>query len=327
MSEQSIVTGNLQSVRKSIRLVDATLRDGGLVNNFAFSDEFARALYKTNIAAGVNIMEFGYRASQRIFDKSKFGKWKFSTEQDIREIVGENNSDMAISVMCDVGRTDLDKENLTCEESVVDMYRVACYINQIPSAVEMVEHFKKLGYETCCNIMAISKNKERDVKFALEEVGKSPVDVIYIVDSFGALYPEEIRRLTDTYLEIGQKYNKKIGIHAHNNQQLAFANTIEACAMGVDYLDATVSGLGRGAGNCFLEAMLGFLKNPRYKIEPMVKFIRDYILPLKKGLTWGYDVPYLMTGIFNAHPSAAIEFIKDKRTDYEEFLNELYEID
>lgn len=321
------MTGNLQSVRKSIKLVDATLRDGGLVNNFYFEDDFVKALYRANLASGVNIMEFGYRVSDKLFDRSKFGKWKFTDEEAIREVVGENDSDMDISVMCDVGRVDLKEQTLPRTESVVDMYRVACYINQIPSAVEMVEHFHNLGYFTSCNIMAISKNKEMDLKYALEEVGKSCVDVIYIVDSFGALYPEEIRRITDMYLEVGEKYDKKIGIHAHNNQQLAFANTIEACAMGVDYLDATVSGLGRGAGNCFSEALLGFLKNPRYKLEPMLAFLREYILPLKKKMAWGYDVPYLMTGIFNAHPSAAIEFIKQGRTDYEQFLNELYGID
>lgn len=320
--------GNLQSVRKSIRLVDATLRDGGIVNSFFFSDDFVKALYAANLAAGVDYMEFGYKVSKKLFDVNKFGKWKFCEEEDIRKIVGENKTDMQICVMSDVGRVDLKTEVIPKKDSVIDMYRIAAYANQIPTAVEMIEHCHKLGYSTSCNIMAISKNQESDLKRALEEVGKSPADVIYIVDSFGALYPEEIRRVTDIYLEIGAKYNKQIGIHAHNNQQLAFANTIEACAMGVNYLDSTVNGMGRGAGNCYTEAMLGFLKNPKYKIEPVLKFIRGYMTPLKaSGVVWGYDVPYLLTGLNNAHPYAAIDFIKAGRDDYEEFIQQILGVD
>lgn len=321
-------TGNLQSVRKSIRLVDATLRDGGLVNSFYFEDGFVKALYHANLAAGVDIMEFGYRVSKELFDPDKFGKWKFCDEESLREIVGENKTDMKIAVMSDVGRVDMKHEIIPKSESVIDMYRIATYVNQIPSAVEMIETCHNAGYFTSCNVMAISKNQESDLKRALEEVGKSPVDVIYIVDSFGALYPEEIRRVSEMYLEAGEKYGKEIGIHAHNNQQLAFANTIEACAKGVNYLDGTVLGMGRGAGNCSTEALLGFLKNPKYKLEPVLGFIREYMLPLRRsGTKWGYDIPYLLTGLFNAHPYAAINFLKAGREDYEEFIQELLGVD
>lgn len=316
--------GNLQSFRKSVRLLDATLRDGGLVNAFYFADDFVRALYQANVAAGVDYMEFGYKVSKKLFDVNKFGKWKFCEESDIRDVVGDNPSDMKISVMSDVGRVDLQSEVIPRSESVIDMYRIATYVNQIPAAVEMIDYCHDNGYETSCNIMAISKNQESDLKRALEEVGKSSVDVIYLVDSFGALYPEEIRRVADMYLEVGEKYNKQIGMHAHNNQQLAFANTIEACAKGINYLDGTVSGMGRGAGNCYTEALLGFLKNPKYKIEPILRFIREYIRPLKaSGVEWGYDVPYMLTGLYNTHPRSAIAFLSEGRDDYETFLQEL----
>ena len=132
-------TGNLQSVRKSIRLVDATLRDGGLVNSFYFDDALVKALYRANLAAGVDIMEFGYRVSKELFDPDKFGKWKFCDEESLREIVGENKTDMKIAVMSDVGRVDMKHEIIPKSESVIDMYRIATYVNQIPSAVEMIE--------------------------------------------------------------------------------------------------------------------------------------------------------------------------------------------
>lgn len=311
-----------------IKVMDCTLRDGGLVNNFAFSDEFVKDLYQANIKAGVDYMEFGYKASKELFDPSKFGKWKFCNEEDIRAIVGENNSPLKISVMADVGRCDYKKDILPRKDSVIDMVRVATYIHQIPTAVEMIEDFKKKGYEVTVNIMAVSKTNTEDLDAGLELLARSSVDVIYLVDSFGYFYPEQITKLAQKYVSIANDSGKIVGIHAHNNQQLAFANTIEACRMGVSLLDATVSGMGRGAGNCFLEALLSFLKNPKYEELPIIRFIETHMLKLKEeGAVWGYDLPYLLTGILNSHPSSAINFIKEKRSDYSNLMQELMDME
>ena len=316
--------GDLMTVRSDIRVLDATIRDGGLVNNFMFSDDFINALYRANVKAGVDVMEFGYKASKELFDVNKFGKWKFCDEESIRAIVGDNNSDMKISVMADVGRCDYKKDILDKSESVIDMVRVATYVHQMPAAIEMIEDAKEKGYEVTCNIMAVSNAKEADIDQALEMVGKSNADGIYIVDSYGALYPEQIRAIADKYTEVGEKYNKYIGMHAHNNQQLAFANTIEAAARGVSLLDATMMSMGRGAGNCAMELLLSFLKNPKYNIFPVLKFLEEHMLPLKaSGAVWGYDIPYLLTGLLNQHPSAAIDFSHAARTDYADFYTDL----
>ena len=307
--------GDLMTVRPDIRVLDATIRDGGLVNNFMFTDEFINALYRANVKAGIDYMEFGYKASKELFDVNKFGKWKFCDEQDIRAIVGDNNSDMKISVMADVGRCDYKKDILPKEESVIDMVRVATYVHQMPAAIEMIEDAKAKGYEVTCNIMAISNTQESDLDQALNMVADSPADGIYIVDSYGALYPEQIRRTADKYTTLAEANNKYVGMHAHNNQQLAFANTIEALSQGVSLLDATMMGMGRGAGNCAMELLLSFLKNPKYNLFPVLKFIEEHMLPLQKsGAVWGYDIPYLLTGRLNQHPSAAIDYIKSGET-------------
>ena len=205
--------GSLLSFRPDIKVLDATLRDGGLCNNFEFSLDFARALYAMNVAAGVDYMEMGYKASKALFDPAKFGKYKFCDEKDLRAVVGDNKTDMKLSVMADVGRTDFRKDIGPKKESVVDMVRVACYINEIPAAIEMIEHCKKMGYETCANVMAVSKAKDEEIDDALAMLGESPVDVIYLVDSYGSLYPEQVARLTLRYLEAGEKHKKIIGVH------------------------------------------------------------------------------------------------------------------
>lgn len=312
----------LLDYRPEIKVLDATIRDGGLVNDFFFTDEFVKELYQTNVKAGVDYMEFGYRASKEMFDETKFGKWKFATDEDIRSIVGENNTDLKISIMADVGRCDFRNDIKPRSESPVDMIRVACYIHQIPAAIEMIEDAHAKGYETTCNIMAISTSGEQDWRAALEMVAQSSVDCIYIVDSYGSLYPEQIARICELYNEYAFKYGKQTGIHAHNNQQLAFANTIEAVGDGVNYLDATYGCLGRGAGNCAMELLIGFLKNPKYNIYPVLQFLQNYIIPLKnEGLIWGYDVPYFVTGLLNQHPRTAIAFTGERRTDYTEFYD------
>ena len=316
--------GNLMGVRRDIKVLDATIRDGGLCNNFAFSDEFVRELYKMNIKAGVDYMEFGYKASKQMFNKADYGKWKFCDEEDIRAIVGENPSDMKIAVMADVGRCDYRTDFLPKAESVIDMIRVACYIHQIPAAIEMIEHFHALGYETCCNIMAVSQVGSDQIQQALEMLAETCVDVIYLVDSYGSLFPENAVELAKRYLSAVEGTGKQIGFHAHNNQNLAFANTIETLSYGVSYLDVTVQGMGRGAGNCAMELLLGFLKNPKYNIYHVLCFIEKQMLPLKaQGVQWGFDIQYMLTGQLNRHPREAIDFTVHDRTDYAQFYKDL----
>jgi 4-hydroxy 2-oxovalerate aldolase len=315
---------SLMNYRSSVRVVDATLRDGGLVNDFYFTDEFVKALYETNVKAGVDYMEMGYKASKEMFDVNKFGKWKFCNDDDIRAIVGDNNTKLNLAAMADVGRCDYKTDIINKADSPLDLIRVATYLNTIPAAIDMIEDAKTKGYEVSCNIMAISNGQESDLRVALDLLGKTPVDVFYIVDSYGSLYPEQIARITDIFKEYADKYGKKLGIHAHNNQQLAFANTIEAVGDGVDWLDATYSGMGRGAGNCAMELLLGLLRNPKYNNFYAIQFIENYMNKLKEeGVVWGFDLQYMMTGILNQHPRTAIQFTKEKRKDYTEFYKEI----
>ena len=319
---------SLMNYRESVKVLDATLRDGGLVNDFFFSDDFVRNLYLSNIKSGVDYMVFGYKSSYEFFDLDIYGKWKFCDDEDIRSVVGDNNTDLKIAVMADVGRCDYKNDIHKKDESPVDLVRVATYLHTIPAAVDMIEDAKSKGYEVSCNIMAISHAQEGELKAALDILGQSPCDVFYIVDSYGSMYPEQLARLIDVYGEFSAKYKKSLGIHAHNNLQLAFANTIEAVGDGVDWLDATYASMGRGAGNCPMELLLGFLKNPKYNVFPVIQFIEKHMNALKKqGVVWGYDLQYLMTGLLNQHPRTAIEFTKNKREDFAEFYKELVTTD
>ena len=122
--------------------------------------------------------------------------------------------------------------------------------------------------------------------------------------------------------------NGAVKVHAHNNQNLAFANTIETLSYGVSYLDATAMGMGRGAGNCAMELLLGFLKNPKYSLYSLLIFIEKYMIPLREsGVQWGFDLQYMFTGQLNRHPREAMNFTAQHRTDYCEFYKSLLDND
>ncbi len=314
--------GTWLTVRDDVKIVDCTIRDGGLVNDYHFSDDFVKAVYNTCVVSGVDYFEIGKIVSKTVMSPDEYGPWNFCEEEDIRRIVGDNNTDMKIAVMADIGRT-FKEEIKPKSESVIDMIRVACYIHQIPAALEIIEDAHRKGYETTLNLMAISKVNDSDLDEVLEIVANSNVDIIYLVDSFGTFYSEQIRRLTQKYILLAEKNKKSVGIHAHNNQQLAYSNTIESMICGTSYLDATIAGLGRGAGNCPMELLFGFLRNPKFRILPLLDFIQKHIIPLRKELTWGYDIPFMITGQLNEHPRSAIGFNKNKRTDYSKLYNEL----
>ena len=311
---------------EGIKVVDATIRDGGLVNDFFFTDEFVRKVYETNVAAGVDYMEFGYRADKKMFDPSKFGKWKFASDEHIFEIVGDNPTGLKLCAMADVGRCDFKNDIHKKSESPLSLFRVATYIETIPECIEMIEHIAKQGYETTCNLMAISKCTMLQLSQALDMLAQSPVMGVYIVDSYGALYPKEIRKLTRLFHDKLAPYGKMTGIHAHNNQQCAFANTVEAKDLGAKMLDATMYGMGRGAGNCHLEALLGYLNGNKYHVEPVLDLVQSDMLALKDHEpTWGYNTSYLITGLANAHPRDAIAATKKKDNNFtEQFKFQLY---
>jgi len=309
--------------RKEIKVIDCTVRDGGLMNKWQFSDDFVKAVYQACVEGGIDYMEIGYKSSEKAYSRAENGPWKFCDEKDVRRIVGNNKTGTKISVMVDIGRVEI--ENIPPKkDSVIDMIRVATYVHQMDKAIYMAEHCIDKGYETTINLMAVSKVNERDLDEALADVAKSRVPVFYLVDSFGSLYCEQIELLAKKYAD--KLKGKTIGIHAHNNMQLAFSNTVTAIIHGCNMLDATLLGLGRGAGNCPIEILIAFLKNPKYRLLPLFQAIQDYILPLQKEIDWGYHIPYLVTGAMNEHPKEAMEWMdSDRKNDLVGFLKHMHD--
>ncbi|MFH0877639.1 MAG: aldolase catalytic domain-containing protein [Candidatus Omnitrophota bacterium] len=308
--------------REKIKVFDCTIRDGGLINNHDFDEKFVRATYKALSEAGVDYMEMGYKNSKRLFSPKDYGQWKFCDDDVIRKMIDGIPSQTKISVMADVDRVDLE-DIKPKKDSPVDMVRVASYVKDIDKAIYLVNHFADKGYETTVNIMAISRALDNELTEALHQLQEEcKANVIYVVDSNGALYQETVEFLVKKFKNILK--SKEIGFHAHNNQQLAFGNTIEAIIHDANYLDATVYGIGRGAGNCPLELLIGFLKNPKFDIRPILDLISKEFIPLRDKIEWGYIIPYAITGMLDEHPKSAIALRNsDKKENYREFYEGL----
>ena len=308
--------------REKIKVLDCTIRDGGLINNHDFDDRFVREVYKAISASGVDYMEIGYKNSKELFSPKEYGQWKFCDDDEIKKIIEGIEPRTKISVMVDVGRVNLDDVKPKAE-SPVDMIRTAAYVKDIDKAIFMANHFADKGYETTINIMAISKDMGPELDEALSQIEEEcKVNVVYIVDSFGALYQEPVEYLIKLCKKILK--TKEVGFHGHNNQQLAFGNTIEAIIHDANYLDGTIYGIGRAAGNCPLELLIGFLKNPKFDIRPILDLISKEFIPLRDKIEWGYIIPYAISGMMNEHPRAAMALRKgNKKEDYREFYESI----
>lgn len=303
------------------KIIDCTIRDGGLVNNWDFSVEFVQSLYASLNEAGVDYMEIGYKNSPKWLEGAdEAGPWRFLNDDFLRKVIPQKGT-TKLSALVDIGRVD-EHEILPRSESMLDLIRVACYSKDVDKALDLIQLFHDRGYETTINIMALSNVMENELIEAFAMIKDSPVEIVYIVDSYGGLDHNDIHYLVHKFKE--HLPHKRLGVHTHNNMQLAFSNTLVAAELGVEILDASVYGMGRGAGNCPTELLLTHLKNSRYHIRPVLSFIQKYMLKTREKWEWGYLIPYLVTGTLDEHPRSAMALLaSDERDKYVEFYDRM----
>ncbi|MCK8485990.1 aldolase catalytic domain-containing protein [Paenibacillus sp. MBLB2552] len=299
------------------KIVDCTIRDGGLVNNWDFSVEFVQKLYAGLNEAGVDYMEIGYKNSPKLLKGAdEAGPWRFLDDEFLRKVIPQKGT-TKLSALVDIGRVD-ENDILPRSESLLDLIRVACYIKDVDKALQLVQLFHDRGYETTLNIMALSNVMENELLEAFEMIKESVVDVVYIVDSYGSLDYKDMEYLVNKFKT--HLPGKRLGVHTHNNMQLAVSNTLVAADHGVELLDASVYGMGRAAGNCPTELLVTHLKNTNYKLRPILEVLEELLIPLREKEEWGYLIPYMITGTLDEHPRSAMALRasedKDKAVDF-----------
>jgi len=201
------------------------------------------------------------------------------------------------------------------KDSALDMIRVACYVKEVDreSALRIIA-WKRVTKRR--SIWWRIQGPRKNLDEALEDLSKSEVPVVYVVDSFG---PCIRSRFIFWQKNILRRCRQGTSIHTHNNLQLAFANTIEAIIAGVNRIDATIMH-GQGAGNCPLELLLSFLKNPKFDIRPIIEVIQELFIPLKAETEWGYHIPYLVTACLTSIRGAASRWCRQENADCANFM-------
>ena len=174
-----------------------------------------------------------------------------------------------------------------------------------------------MGYIVTINLMQISEQNEEKIISVIKSANKVGPNILYFADSLGSMGPSQITNL----VKIFQKnWNGPVGIHTHNNLGKAIANSMTAATLGVTWLDCTVTGMGRGAGNAETEYLLIEMQNIRKKetnILPLLKLIKKYFYPLKQKYKWGPNTYYYLAGKYGIHPTYIQEMLSTSYSDDE----------
>jgi 4-hydroxy 2-oxovalerate aldolase len=262
--------------RKDLKVLDCTIRDGGLINNYQFSEEFVKAVYAAICDAGVDIIELGKKLMESDeYPRTKYGAWNFCDEDILKRVVGSYKGSYRpeIAVMFDIGRIDLN--GLAAKkDSVVDMVRTACYVPQIDKALDTVKRSKDKGYKTSLNIMAVSAAIETDLNRLMRAwPRRREVEMPLPRGHLRRFYSEQIHLLPQPLQEI--RARRELGFHGHYNIQLATAKTNSASSTGQH---AGLHHQRHGSWRGQLPPELCWLPtNPKFDVRPIYKVIQEHL--------------------------------------------------
>lgn len=303
-------------------ILDCTVRDGGYINNWRFEKKLVREIYRALSKSGVDYVEIGYKGTEKHFDKEKYGSWRFSPEEDIHEVVS-NIDGAKLAIMADFGKIE-PEDFLQASDSVIELVRVAVHKDKLKDAIDVLEKIKEKGYKVSLNAMGYTNYSQDERRYLIDLLKKAQhLDYIYIADSFGSLFPDQIKPIFEPLLTIP---DIKVGFHPHNNLQMAFANTLVAIKTGVHIIDCTVYGMGRAAGNLPTESIISFLehaKKDKYNSIPILNIIDRYFVLLQNENKWGYQLPYMLSGMFTCHPDYAKALVDFKEYTIEDIWKAL----
>jgi len=306
--------------------IDCTLRDGGYYNYWNFSDEFVKNYLLALSVAKINYVEIGFR----LLENNGFkGAYAFCNDDFLNNLDIPAGIKVAIMINSDdlISDNKLNSESLKLlvpldsKNSKVDLLRIACKFDDFEIIAPAFKILKQKGYKTAVNIMQISKTREDQLKKISTIASKNDVDIIYLADSFGSLIPDDIVDIVDLLKE---SWSGQIGFHAHDNKGFALINTLKAIENGIVWVDSTINGMGRGAGNTKTEELV--LSLDRYKKDksnliPLLKMINNDFTKLKKKYLWGTNSYYFMAADYSIHPTYIQTILSDGRFKEEDILS------
>ena len=290
----------------NIALLDCTLRDGGYLNDWRFGKEAIIAIEKKLIDTGVDIIEIGFLKNEPY----NFDRTVFSKEEEIELIIAPKKPGVLYAGMVEV-MSPLPIDHLIQKsDSSIDIVRVIVWKRLLKQGFEYCRDIAAKGYKVCIQPARVNQYSETEFIEMVELFNCIDPLAIYVVDSWGTQNRDE----TLSYIRLADKYMKNgisLGYHGHNNMQQAFscAEAIVNLELERDIIiDASIYGMGRGAGNLNIELIAAYLNkkfNKKYKLEPMLEIFSEYIEDHYKKTPWGYSVPHFLTALYDCNPEYA----------------------
>lgn len=304
---------------KSLIHIDCTFRDGGYYNKWDFPPELVSDYLQSMDALRLDFVEIGFRSLKNDGFKGGFG---FSDETFLCSLPIPKGLSKKIGVMIngseltesEIGLEDtLETLFLPQSQSVITLVRVACHLDEFEACLPASTWLKERGYVVGFNLMQISDIGLSEIQSLAKKAAEYPIDVLYFADSLGSLSPKKVKTISKTFQD---SWRGPLGIHAHDNQGQAIANTLEAVKHGVQWVDSTVTGMGRGPGNAQTEYLVIALENNR-KINgnstKLFSLIRNHFKPMQNQFGWGTNPYYFMAGQHGIHPTYIQEMLIDER--------------
>jgi 4-hydroxy 2-oxovalerate aldolase len=308
-----------------IKILDCTFRDGGYYNNWDFDRSIVQKYLHVMNRVDVNIIELGFRN----FPQDKFlGAFAYTTDIYINSLKISNN--ILVCVMIDANSILNSNYSVnkainilfqSKKESRVDLVRIATSLINIEKCFEIAKILKQLGYKVSLNIMQVHSQSEVELsKISKLVQNVQLIDVLYFADSLGCMEGSDVIRVASS---LSSNWSGDIGFHAHNNKGLAMSNILVAIDNGVTWVDSTVLGMGRGAGNAQTESLLLELHKKHqtdYSFGVLFDLVLSDFLPLKNYYCWGESLLYNLAAINNIHPTYIQEMLIDNRYSNKEIL-------
>ena len=300
----------------SLNLLDCTLRDGGYYNNWEFNDKLVNSYVSKLRKSKIDVIEIGFR----FFSNNSCGKYGSTKEDLIKKLKFNHNQILAVMInSADLAneknyKKKIEKHFVAKKISKISLVRFATHLKDIKKTIPRMIYMKKLGYKVALNLMQIDKISKFELINVLKLLIKSKsADIFYFADSFGNLDSKKVKNICVT---IKKNWDKEFGFHAHDNCGLALKNSLCAIDNGAKWIDSTITGMGRGAGNMSTESILREIKKRdelKYNLSTILDLANKQFKPLKKRYKWGKSEYYYLSAKKNIHPSYVQEILADNR--------------
>lgn len=274
-----------------IALLDCSLRDGGYYNNWDFEESFV-ASYRDKIKhLPINYIEIGYR---NLIQKEYRGKY-FYCPLTILDQWAEFSDQLVL--MLDEINTPIEEVDAMIQPCIgkVKMFRIATKPNRISQGIALAKKIKNAGFEVGLNVMYLSEWDQYEDFFDQFKGIENHIDYLYMADSFGAVLPDYIIK---TVKKLKSITSVKLGYHGHNNLEMGLINALKAIEHGVEIIDASITGMGRGAGNLKTELLLTYLAAEKLKdvnFEHLDALVNQFE-SLQANYQWGNNLAYMVSG-------------------------------